>query len=73
MDDHSEMMLITVIFTLHLAGAIAFQAVLALVIFQVQKRQPGFQPLKTDATDLSESEDADIGLPLMHTTDDIQA
>ena len=73
MDDHSEMMLITVIFTLHLAGAIAFQAALALVIFQVQKRQPGFQPLKTDATDLSESEDADIGLPLMHTTDDIQA
>ena len=67
------MMLITVIFTLHLAGTIAFQAVLALVIFQVQKRQPGFQPLKTDATDLSESEDADIGLPLMHTTDDIQA
>jgi len=73
LDDHGEMMLITVIFTLHLAAAISFQAITALVIFTIKKRQPGFQPLKTDALNLSESDDdANIGLPLM-TTDDIQA
>ena len=73
LDDHGEMMLITVVFTLHLSAAIAFQAIMAGVIFTIKKRQPGFQPLKTDATDLSESDDdANIGLPLM-TTNDIQA
>ena len=70
MDDHKKMMLITILFTAHLAIALVIQAAVALVILQVKKRQFGFQPLKTEEFD---DEDGNVCSPLIHATDDIQA
>ena len=69
LDDHKKMMLITILFTSHLAIALVIQAAVALVILQVKKRQFGFQPLKTEESD---DEDGNVGSPLIHAMDDIQ-
>lgn len=66
-EDHSEMMLISVIFTLHLAAAISVQAIIALVIYQKLKRKGGFQPLK------AEDEDSEADLPLVTSNSNVQA
>ena len=70
LDDHKKMMLITILFTAHLAIALVIQAAVALVILQVKKRQFGFQPLKTEESD---DGDENVGSPLIHATDDVQA
>ena len=70
LDDHKKMMLITILFTAHLAIALVIQAAVALVILQIKKRQFGFQPLKTEESD---DEDGNVVSPLIHAKGDIQA